>query len=427
MKKLTFFLVILLILVAGAQLFTSNAAKSQIDAYIAMLENSQNLNIESKDIKHNIFGSQIDLKLLANVFDEKVEFNLNFNNSYVILPQFSKVEGNLSAPYKGIKNLFGTQTPITFKAKMGFSKSEIIMNIAPVSIDEKFKINESIASLFLRGDKFKAFELEMPEISIEDEDFKTQLSGVKYYVNYDEPVNIDDISKKIFDSTAGMSIDNIVLNSMVFAVKFNDLFFDTKIVKNLNKYNIISNTNIKNMDLFKIKIDDIVLDFYFNNIDVKATERLCEFDEKKMQNDLLVNNEISKLIDNTSNFELRNFGFKANDGEVKLNLKLALHQNYTQEKFTDIKNYLLLDGEFSASKPLSAMFGALGAEFKAIEQSALSSGMLKESGDGYNAIFKMRENKFTINGIEQNTSFLDENTGSDDAKTMEKMYEDFQN
>ena len=64
MKKSAFVLVILLILAAGAQLFTSNSIKSQIDSYIAILENNQNLSIKSKQIKHNIFGSQIDLKFL---------------------------------------------------------------------------------------------------------------------------------------------------------------------------------------------------------------------------------------------------------------------------------------------------------------------------------------------------------------------------
>ena len=126
-------------------------------------------------------------------------------NSYVLLPQFSKITGDLSTPYAGFKRLFNTQTPIKFKANMGFSKSEIIMNTEPILVDEKikFSLDTSKASFFLRGDKFKAFELEMPKILIEDEDLRAQLSGVKYYLSYDEPVSLNDIGKKIIDSTVG--------------------------------------------------------------------------------------------------------------------------------------------------------------------------------------------------------------------------------
>lgn len=428
MKKSAFVLVILLILAAGAQLFTSNSIKSQIDSYIAMLENNQNLSIKSKQIKHNIFGSQIDLKLLANIFDEKIEFDLKMVNSYVLLPQFSKITGDLSTPYAGFKRLFNTQTPIKFKANMGFSKSEIIMNTEPILVDEKikFSLDTSKASFFLRGDKFKAFELEMPKILIEDEDLRAQLSGVKYYLSYDEPVSLNDIGKKIIDSTVGIRADNIALNSMIFAVKFNELDFDNKIIKNARKYSMQSLSNIKTMDLFKIKLNDMVLDFSFNNFDVNATEHLYKLDEKQLENDAIIAGEFAKIIDNTSNFELKNFGFKANDGQMKLSLKVSLDQNYTQDKFQNITNYLLVDGEFSATKPLSVMFDPLGAGFKDMEQNALNSGMLKASGDGYMATFSMTKDKITINSIEQDTSFLNDEASTNDAQTMEKMYEDLQ-
>lgn len=311
---------------------------------------------------------------------------------------------------------------------MGFSKSEIIMNIEPILVDEKikFSLDTSKASFFLRGDKFKAFELEMPKILIEDEDLRAQLSGVKYYLSYDEPVSLNDIGKKIIDSTVGIRADNIALNSMIFAVKFNELDFDNKIIKNTKKYSMQSLSNIKTMDLFKIKLNDMVLDFSFNNFDINATEHLYKLDEKQLENDAIIAGEFAKIIDNTSNFELKNFGFKANDGQMKLSLKVSLDQNYTQDKFQNIKNYLLVDGEFSATKPLSVMFDPLGAGFKDMEQNALNSGMLKASGDGYMATFSMTKDKITINSIEQDTSFLNDEASTNDAQTMEKMYEDLQ-
>ncbi len=103
-----------------------------------------------------------------------------------------------------------------------------------------------------------------------------------------------------------------------------------------------------------------------------------------------------------------------------------MDQNYTQDKFQNITNYLLVDGEFSATKPLSVMFDPLGAGFKDMEQNALNSGMLKASGDGYMATFSMTKDKITINSIEQDTSFLNDEASTNDAQTMEKMYEDLQ-
>ena len=185
-------------------------------------------------------------------------------------------------------------------------------------------------------------------------------------------------------------------------------------------------SNIKTMDLFKIKLNDMVLDFSFNNFDVNATEHLYKLDEKQLENDAIIAGEFAKIIDNTSNFELKNFGFKANDGQMKLSLKVSLDQNYTQDKFQNITNYLLVDGEFSATKPLSVMFDPLGAGFKDMEQNALNSGMLKASGDGYMATFSMTKDKIIINSIEQDTSFLNDEASTNDAQTMEKMYEDLQ-
>ena len=421
MKKLAYFVLFIIIIAVALQLITSNIAKNQLDTYRQTIENMENISVQSKDIKHNIFGTDIDLKVMAKIMHQDIEFDINGTNTYILLPSFSKASGTLSVtkqPYAQVAlAIFGTQTPMSFNADLGFSKSHLSIQIAPLNIidEAKLSIQGSSASADIRGDKLKKLDFKAPNILLEDLDGTMQILGFEYFLNYDEPI-----------APSELKASSVALSTLIFNLSLSEPFNTLKLVDKGDKYDIISTSGIKKLDILGLGLEDIALELGFTGLDSNASEYFASLDEQSLQNGLLASSDIAKLFDNKSTFLLKNFSFKANGGEAKLSLKITLDSSYTSDKISTLDDYLLISGELNATKPISAMLGAWGEMLKANEQEALASGMLKASNEGYTATFSMDKNKLLINGVEQDLSFLGDDRSSEDAKFMTDMYEGLQ-
>ena len=431
MKKLAYFVLFIIIIAVALQLITSNIAKNQLDTYIQTIENMENISVQSKDIKHNIFGTDIDLKVMAKIMHQDIEFDINGTNTYILLPSFSKASGTLSVtkqPYAQVAlAIFGTQTPMSFNADLGFSKSHLSIQIAPLNIidEAKLSIQGSSASADIRGDKLKKLDFKAPNILLEDLDGTMQILGFEYFLNYDEPIAPSELMK-VRNSNGGLKASSVALSTLIFNLSLSEPFNTLKLVDKGDKYDIISTSGIKKLDILGLGLEDIALELGFTGLDSNASEYFASLDEQSLQNGLLASSDIAKLFDNKSTFLLKNFSFKANGGEAKLSLKITLDSSYTSDKISTLDDYLLISGELNATKPISAMLGAWGEMLKANEQEALASGMLKASNEGYTTTFSMDKNKLLINGVEQDLSFLGDDRSSEDAKFMTDMYEGLQ-
>jgi hypothetical protein len=342
----------------------------------------------------------ITIELGKEFFGEEIEpvqVEIDAKNSYLILPNLSKSEGEIkitNEPYRSLlRGIFTNDTLARFWGSPSVSGA---YDLGVTSAGLDFRDNEgslraSPATLKINADaeKINSFEFSEDELEISGGNgfgaTSVRLGGVGFGASYADGIKFEDFTKIIADSKSSLNIATIDIRNGFASGKIEGLKSEGSLGVKDGKFDVKFETKLGAIDAMGVKIAGVNLNGNFAGLDKAAYEKFVakgDYMGFKSQDF-----DFAEIFDAAS-FDLDEFSILGEKGDkFTLNLKA-----WVDTGMGEIANRLNLKGSLKSTNSLSAVLGGLDLT-SAYENALIAQGVLIKDGAGYKADFELNSAK----------------------------------